>query len=451
MSTNKDKKSKPIKQQILKKHVSAIHINAKLSLLQRKLVNALLYNAYDQLLTDKEHTINTALLCEMIGFDSKNIPYLKASLKGLMETVVEFDMLDDDGQNAWEAMVLLPYVKLKGNTCTYSYHRALAEKLYHPDVYSKINLSVLKEMNSTHALVLYENCYRYLGTSHGRTAIWDVDVFRKLMAVDDMASYKQFKALNRNVIAPAMVEVNKLSNIQLELITHRKGRSVVSVQFIVRPNPQMSLLPMEQDDEITTRRAYKALLNEGISKILARDWVLEYDDDYIMSKIIYADEQAYGGRIKTSKSGFLKSAIEQDYKSQKEVEKVKDVVMDARRNKKREQEIELERLKIMLKDIENQCREQSLGAIEAIVSALPEDEAVELSQEFQSKLTNRVFVDDFKKRGWNSRLVFQDVCNFWKLRGATLPYPDDFLNGLEFKNVDGLKAKIRMLENDVNR
>ncbi len=61
---------------------------------------------------------------------------------------------------------------------TYRYERALAEKLYHPDVYSKINLSVLREMNSAHALVLYENCYRFEGIGH--TAWWDVDVFRKL-------------------------------------------------------------------------------------------------------------------------------------------------------------------------------------------------------------------------------------------------------------------------------
>ena len=100
--------------QILKKHVAAIHIGAKLSLLQRKLVNALLYNAYDGLLTAQEHHISASVLCEMIGFDSKNIGYLKEALKGLMETVVEFDVLEDDGQRSWEAMVLLPYARIKG-------------------------------------------------------------------------------------------------------------------------------------------------------------------------------------------------------------------------------------------------------------------------------------------------------------------------------------------------
>ena len=111
MTTKLKKHSKD--RQILKKHVAAIHIGAKLSLLQRKLVNALLYNAYDQLLTANEHQISASVLCEMIGFDSHNSAYLKAALKGLMETVVEFDVLEDDGETSWEAMVLLPYAKLK--------------------------------------------------------------------------------------------------------------------------------------------------------------------------------------------------------------------------------------------------------------------------------------------------------------------------------------------------
>jgi hypothetical protein len=87
-------------------------------------VNALLYNAYDQLLTAQNHGISASVLCEMIGFDSKNIGYLKGALKGLMETVVEFDVLEENGERSREAMVLLPYAKIKGGTCTYRYERA---------------------------------------------------------------------------------------------------------------------------------------------------------------------------------------------------------------------------------------------------------------------------------------------------------------------------------------
>ena len=128
---------------IIKKNVSAIHINAKLSLLQRKLVNALLYNAYDSLLTSDNHSVNVALLSEMIGFDSKNIAYLKQALKGMVETSVEWDILEDDGSQTWEVVSLFSSAKIRKGVCSYRYDRSLAEKLYHPDVYSKINLKTL--------------------------------------------------------------------------------------------------------------------------------------------------------------------------------------------------------------------------------------------------------------------------------------------------------------------
>lgn len=434
--------------QILKKHVAAIHIGAKLSLLQRKLVNALLYNAYDQLLTAQEHEISASVLCEMIGFDSKNIGYLKGALKGLMETVVEFDVLEEDGERSWEAMVLLPYAKIKGGTCTYRYERALAEKLYHPDVYSKINLSVLREMNSAHALVLYENCYRFEGIGH--TAWWDVDVFRKLMGVDMMSSYKPFKALNRNVIQPAMKEVNKLSNIQVEMETRMKGRSVTGLRFIVRPNSQLSLVGMENEDEISQNRAYKALLSEGISKTLARAWVLEYGEEHILDKLDLANTQAASGKIKSTKAGFLKAAVEQDYHNEGAAKKKAVEAAQAAKATRAKMEGELAALQKSLKDAEIGHRWAVAEVIEKAFQALSESQQDAVSAEFQLSLSSKIYVDAFKKSGWKDRLSFQASKEFWEERGLSLPSPAEWAQKNGSKEPDVIKAQIEKLEAAIN-
>jgi len=435
--------------QILKKHVAAIHINAKLSLLQRKLVNALLYNAYDGLLTDNQHSISTSVLCEMIGFDSKNLAYLKASLKGLMETVVEFDVMEDDGEQSWEAMVLLPYAKIKGGTCTYRYERSLAEKLYHPDTYSKINLSVLREMNSSHALVLYENCFRFVNIGH--TSWWDVDIFRKLMAVDQMSSYKPFKALNRNVIQPAMKEVNKLSNIHVELETRMKGRSVTGLRFTIKPNPQLSLIEMEEEDDINETRAYKALIREGISKTLARAWVIEHGEEYVLGKLDYANDQASSGKIKSSKSGFLKSAIEQDFKHEKEVKRDRQKEVDAARDVRRKLEYELETLRATLRSSESAFRQECTQIIQKAFDALSAAEKDAVSLEFEGKLSARVFVQDFKKSSWASRTAFIDAVKFWEKRGTPLPSSDEFSKENPQGTIEQMREKVRKLEEEMKR
>lgn len=438
---NTPKQNITAEKQVLKKHVSAIHIGAKLTFLQRKLVNALLYNAYDVLLTEKNHTINTRILCEMIGFDSKNIAYLKDALKGLMETVVEFDVMEDDGQRSWEAMVLLPYAKIKGNTCTYRYERALAEKLYHPDVYSKINLSVLREMKSSHALVLYENCHRYLGA--GQTAIWELDVFRKLMAIENR--YKEFKFLKRDVIQPAIKEVNSVSNIKIDLRTIRKGRSVVAIQFSVTSSPQTLLFGVE-NDEISSFPAYEALLNEGISKNLARAWIVEHGNDYVLKKLEYVNSHASNGKIKTSKAGFLKSAIEKDFQDEREIVKSRKKSADTIREARYTQEQELNKLMKDVRDIERAYREYCAAEVQNVFDVMSEDTRASLRQEFSNSLKDQIFKTEFERRGWSSRTNFLQICEFWNARKVALPSQEAFAENAGMQSPKKIREKIQTLE-----
>ena len=175
---------------------------------QRKLSNVLLLNAYDTLITNSRHQIDARTLCLMIGYNSNDMETLKQSLKGLAETVAEWDMLDEKGQQEWGVSSLLSYAKLKGGVCEYAYSPALAEKLHDPKVFALINLNIQRRFTSGHALALYENCYRFVRT--GSTGWWPLDLFRRLMGVDGSAYYETFKHLNAKVIKPAVAEVNKL-------------------------------------------------------------------------------------------------------------------------------------------------------------------------------------------------------------------------------------------------
>ena len=51
----------------------------------------------------REHTVNIQKLTEVLEFKSKNDKYLKESLKGLMQIIVEWNLLGKDGQNQWGA------------------------------------------------------------------------------------------------------------------------------------------------------------------------------------------------------------------------------------------------------------------------------------------------------------------------------------------------------------
>ena len=97
----KDRLTGVLRRGAVKKHVAAIHVSGKLTLLQRKLSNVLLLNAYDTLTSQQVHMIDARTLCLMIGYNSNDMDTLKQSLRGLAETVAEWDMLDDKGQQEW--------------------------------------------------------------------------------------------------------------------------------------------------------------------------------------------------------------------------------------------------------------------------------------------------------------------------------------------------------------
>src|SRR5476651_2384126 len=79
----------------LKKHVATIHCSNSLSLLQRKITNALLFHAYKELLTKEEHEINVKQLCKLISYHGNNHSVIKDALKGLISTVIEWSVVND--------------------------------------------------------------------------------------------------------------------------------------------------------------------------------------------------------------------------------------------------------------------------------------------------------------------------------------------------------------------
>ena len=83
---DKIKKLKP-SVQCVKKHVATIHITGVLSLVERKLANVLLLNAYDELLTKQTHTLPITHLLAMMGWEeSNNIGRLQAECVNEFET-----------------------------------------------------------------------------------------------------------------------------------------------------------------------------------------------------------------------------------------------------------------------------------------------------------------------------------------------------------------------------
>jgi Initiator Replication protein len=295
----------------VKKHVAAIHTSGVLSLLERKMVNVLLLNAYDALLTRRTHSLPIKHLCAMLGWnESNNIERLQDVLRKLASTAVEFNMMED-GKEVWRVMSMLSYGEIKDGICSYRYDEYLAERLYDPEIYATINIGIQRRFDGSYALTLYENCLRYKVV--GSTGWWELDRFKKIVGAS-AAVYDEFKYLKRDVIIKPVEEINRISDIQLVPEFQKKGRKVTAVRFLITENPQQTLLkPVIQNDHEAIRdtEIFKRLLEHGIGERLAILWILQ-DEERAQKVVEYVEAKAQKKQVKGSTAGYIRTLYESD-------------------------------------------------------------------------------------------------------------------------------------------
>lgn len=397
----------------VRKHVAAIHVGGKLSLLQRKLSNCLLLNAYDDLLRRPSHRIDAQTLSTMAGYDSNDQKTLREALKALAETTAEWDMLDDDGERQWGVSSLISYATLKAGICEYAYAPPLAEKLHDPAVFAIINMKVQRNFTSGHALALYENCYRFVRV--GSTGWWDIETFRRLMGLHDVAYYDVFSRLNAKVIKPAVAEVNKVSDIRITAETRRQSRAISHVRFLIQRNRQETLFDLGDDEGVRKSPVFERLASNGISERLARQWISEHGEDYVSEKLDFIERERARGRVRKTPQAYLSAAISGDFKSRGAGQGASPArpepspadYADRFDHERRTDE-----------------RERRTACIDLIHKSIanhgPARQKADRDR-FRASLRDEEARSQFDRFGWNAGLLFAQVEAFWRERLPEMP------------------------------
>lgn len=316
--------------QNLKKHIAAIHINNRLTLTQRKASNVLLYNAYENLLTARVHRIRVKELAEAIGFNTHNMEPLKEALKTLAQTVLEWNILDESGaEEEWGTTTLLAQAVIKGGYCIYAYSPDLCEKLYRPEIYALLNLSIQRKFSSGYALALYENCLRYRRV--GTTGWISLDTLKKLLGLDEAEYYQDFRKLNDKVIKPAVRQVNDTSDLLLQTDYRRDSRKVSAVRFLVSDNPQMSLFSQRQTAVAVSLEGEGAVIEPGdverlehlgeklaglgLTEQQIRVALASREPAYLEDNIAIVERDLAAGKVQNLPA-YLLAALREDYRPQ---------------------------------------------------------------------------------------------------------------------------------------
>lgn len=168
----------------------------------------------------------------------------------------------------WRGFSLLSEVSIEvrhgENWVSWSYPPTLMAALREPTRWARLDLEVLGRLGTYAALALYEICARYRDNPSGLTSrkpvAWWADALSNAPASGERREWRKFK---NERVKDAIDEINRETELEVELIEHKQGRAVVEAQFAVRrkrqaPKPQAQA-PIDAD---LVRRAAQLAIRE---------------------------------------------------------------------------------------------------------------------------------------------------------------------------------------------
>lgn len=102
--------------------------------------------------------------------------------------------------------------------------------------FTKVVVKNLSSLSSTYSIRLYELLQQFRSTGDRTIAL---DDFRSMLDLDD--KYADFKILNRDLIKPAIAELNEKSDLTVAVETVKKGRKVTALRFRFKEDKQIKM------------------------------------------------------------------------------------------------------------------------------------------------------------------------------------------------------------------
>jgi hypothetical protein len=294
----------------------------KLTLLSRRIYNALLYHAQKQ---GVDEPIYKLALAELIGdarFTSNNTELLKSHLRDMQATTIEWST-SSAGVKKWLSTQLIGTVTIeepgRGKACfiTWKYPDEIRERLVKPNQYTKVLLEISAQMRSYSAAVLYEIGARYL-TSPGRLSMRE-DVIWWAAVLTGRSDIKEvdYRFLKRDVIAKALVEVDTLNDeFSLELIEHKQGRKVEELQFRILPKIQQALGGMNDSNKnVFDLEIVGRLIAIGLKQSDAQDTYATTDEGHLRSALDVVEQRMKNKTLPELKSSaaYFRDALKKGY------------------------------------------------------------------------------------------------------------------------------------------
>ena len=192
---------------------------------------------------------------------------------------------------------------------TWKLNSLIQDRLLDPAMFfTRINLEMMTKLTKSGAsLALYEICARYLTNNRaggpGRTGKHSLDWWMPRI-VGSLEYKPEYKFLKRDFIKPAMEEINKLTELNVELHEFKFGRTVREIEFTITKKTNTSVKSesnrIDNLDKVGNDRLFERVLSFGIKEEIANDILEKYkNSDYVDRHIDGLEIAFKKGKVKS--------------------------------------------------------------------------------------------------------------------------------------------------------
>jgi plasmid replication initiation protein len=188
--------------------------------------------------------------------------------------------------------------------------------------YTKYSLYYQTVLSGAQSLALYEICRRYATSPTRVTYKQTYEYWYHVLtgiAVEDGAARPEYKYFKRDVLKTAIAEINKNTDIEIELIEFKENRRVEHLQFRVSLRPQASLEfePESSPGPLLNMNVVERIMRFGIPEEEACQIYARYSEGTVLSHINLVEmrQKSTKGAVLDSPAAYFKVAIANGYAS----------------------------------------------------------------------------------------------------------------------------------------
>jgi len=421
----------------LKKPVNTLAIipqNRKITALGRKAYNVMLNLAQSQGVEKDTYRVPLSEIVSGIDYGSNDIELIKKHLKAMATTIVEWNSPTTGEGTQWTVCALISHAKIikekNQNFLEWGYALPLRQELLSPAVFSKLSIGMLSQMHTHAGIVLYEICTRYKNV--GRTARqpwrWWLPVLTG-QPKSEKQDKIEFRFFKRDTIKPAIAEVCAITDLEIELIEYKDGKSISDLQFTVKPKMQASL-PLKSPPQPVDLSIVSKAIELGISEERTDELVSKFGEVQVrqgLQELEFRLESSFPAPVRDPYR-YLKAKLSGTEKKVEEVVPEGDETLSRMESEKRQNEIK------------ESWRDEWLRRQKEKVVALIHEQSDEQVRELEQGLVLHLEVKDahpsiikrLRTNGWDHPLVRHLMIEFFA-RGALgddwdKPSADELLN-----------------------